>query len=490
MRRAAVCAAMLLAMTQGSASAQSVLTYHGAANRHGAYVVPGLTTAAAAGMHIDTGFSGVVSGAVYAQPLFWHAQHSTSSQVIVATENNAIYALDSVTGAVTWQNQLPASVPVSSLGCGNINPEGVTGTPVIDPATQTLYVDALTVPSKAAGPRHMLYALSLADGHVLSGWPIDVQAALAAQKYSFSSYYQGERSAVSELSGNLYFAYGGRSGDCGTYHGVVVQVNPTERAIAGVWSTGANRGGIWSQGGLAQNGKSLLVATGNTDDTSTWTGGEAIIRLRPGLAAPSSTADYYTPSNWHTLDDDDADLGGTEALTISVPVQQGLSVGRVISFGKDGTAYLVRDLDLGGIGGPATITAVSSGPIITAPAVYSTTSTAMVAITAKAESVCSGQSVIMLSVAGKGSNPISQAWCAALNGRGSPIITTTDGSSDPIVWVTGAEGDNLLHGFNALTGASVFSGGAMSNLRHFQTILAAGGRFYIASDNRIYAFAF
>jgi hypothetical protein len=36
----------------------------------------------------------------------------------------------------------------------------------------------------------------------------------------------------------------------------------------------------------------------------------------------------------------------------------------------------------------------------------------------------------------------------------------------------------------------VFSGGAMSNLRHFQTILAAGGRFYIASDNRIYAFAF
>jgi len=96
----------------------------------------------------------------------------------------------------------------------------------------------------------------------------------------------------------------------------------------------------------------------------------------------------------------------------------------------------------------------------------------------------------MLSVAFRGRSPITQDWCQPLDGRGAPIVTTTDGTSNPIVWVTGAEGDDLLHGFNALTGAPVFSGGAMSNLRHFQTILAAGGMFYVASDNRIYAFAF
>jgi hypothetical protein len=488
MTRATQRLAALLALLPVAASAQSVLTYHGTADRYGAYIVPGLTDATAANMHLVTGFAGMVNGAVYAQPLYWQPRHATTGQVIVATETNAVYALDGTTGAVVWQTQLAPSVPLSALPCGNIDPEGITGTPVIDARTETLYLDALT--AQSAGPRHMLYALSLSDGHVQSGWPIDLQAALASQHDSFSSTTQGERSAVADMGGEIYFAYGGRSGDCGTYHGTVVQIHPPTQSIAGVWSTGANRGGIWSQGGLAQNGKTLLVATGNTDDTTQWTGGEAIIRLRAGLAAPASPADYYTPSNWLTLDDDDADLGGTEALPLHIGITADRAAGRIMSFGKDGNAYLADLAYLGGIGGKAAITPVAAGPIITAPAVYSTPSVTMVALTARAAAKCSGQSVIMLNVAGRGKTPITQAWCQVLNGRGAPIVTTTDGSANPIVWVTGAEGDDLLHGFDALTGTPVFSGGGMTNLRHFQTILAAGGRFYIASDNRIYAFAF
>jgi hypothetical protein len=481
-------ASAILALVCASASAQSVVTYHGTSNRYGAYVVPGLTASAAAGMHIDTGFAGAVNGAVYAQPLYWQPPGASVGEVIVATETNAVYALNGVTGAVVWQTQLPAAVPSTSLPCGNINPEGITGTPVIDPDRQVLYLDALT--AQSSGPRHMLYALYLANGKVLNGWPIDVEAALASQGKTFSSYYQGERSAVLQLNADLYFAYGGRSGDCGTYHGTVVQVHPATHAVVGEYATGANRGGIWSQGGLAQHGGTLLVATGNTDDTSQWSGGEAILRLRPGLAAPASAADYYTPSNWATLDNEDADLGGTEAIPLRIAISPSRFAGRVMSFGKDGNAYLVDEAYLGGIGGPATIKPIAQGPIITAPAVYSTTAVTKVAVAAKAASGCSGQSIIMLTVSARTKNPITQDWCEVLNGRGAPIVTTTDGSSDPIVWVTGAEGDDLLHGFDALTGASVFSGGAMSNLRHFQTILAAGGRFYIASDNRIYAFAF
>jgi hypothetical protein len=488
MIRTTAAATTAFALICSAACAQSVVTYHGSANRYGAYVVPGLTNSAAANMHIDTGFSGAVHGAVYAQPLYWQAPGTTKGEVIVATETNAIYALDGVTGAAVWQTQLPAAVPSSALPCGNINPEGVTGTPVIDPDRQVLYFDALT--AQASGPKHMLYALSLANGRVLNGWPIDVDAALAAQGKSFSSYYQGERSAVSQMGADLYFAYGGRSGDCGTYHGVVIQVHPATHAVTAEYATGANRGGIWSQGGLAQNGSTLLVATGNTDDTSQWVGGEAILRLRSGLAAPATATDFYTPSNWQTLDNDDADLGGTEAIPLQITVSPNHVAGRVISFGKDGDAYLVDEASLGGIGGPAAITPIASSAIITAPAVYSTPAVTMVAVAAKAANGCSGQSLIMLTVLARTKNPIGQDWCQPLDGRGAPIVTTTDGASNPIVWVTGAEGDNLLHGFNAMTGASVFSGGAMSNLRHFQTILAAGGRFYIASDNRIYAFAF
>jgi hypothetical protein len=87
---------------------------------------------------------------------------------------------------------------------------------------------------------------------------------------------------------------------------------------------------------------------------------------------------------------------------------------------------------------------------------------------------------------------ITTAWCAALNGDGSPIVTTSDGHSDRIVWVTGAEGDDRLHGFRAEDGAVVFDGGSagdqMPRLRHLSTILAAEGRLYVPSDGRIFAF--
>ena len=98
----------------------------------------------------------------------------------------------------------------------------------------------------------------------------------------------------------------------------------------------------------------------------------------------------------------------------------------------------------------------------------------------------------MLSVAPSGTAPINEVWCAALNGAGAPIITSTNGAANPLVWIVGAEGDNLLHGFNALTGATVFGGGgqAMQGLRHFQTILAANTHLYVAGGGTLYAYTF
>jgi hypothetical protein len=92
-----------------------------------------------------------------------------------------------------------------------------------------------------------------------------------------------------------------------------------------------------------------------------------------------------------------------------------------------------------------------------------------------------------------GSPPgMSTAWCGALSGAGSPIVTTSDGRSDPIVWVVGAEGDGRLHGFRGDTGKPLFTGGkdAMAGLRHFQTLIAAENRLFVAADGRLYAFAF
>ncbi|MFZ0038708.1 MAG: hypothetical protein WAK91_14865 [Candidatus Acidiferrales bacterium] len=75
-----------------------------------------------------------------------------------------------------------------------------------------------------------------------------------------------------------------------------------------------------------------------------------------------------------------------------------------------------------------------------------------------------------------------------MDGQGAPIVTTSDDTADPIVWVVGAEGDEKLHGFRGDTGQEVFTSDALPGLRHFVTVLAAAGRLYVASDGRIFAF--
>ena len=377
-------------------------------------------------------------------------------------------------------------MPLDQLACGNIDPMGITGTPVIDPASGTLYLNAMT--KTGNGARHMVYALSLVDGSVLPGWPLDMQTLMTNKGADFGSSVHGERSALLFFKNKLYVNYGGHFGDCGTYFGTVAQIDPAAASLDAVWQTRASGGGIWAQGGIAGDGTNLFVTTGNTFGANSWMDGEAIIRLHPGLAHSNDNHDFFTPSNWKDLDNRDADLGGTEALPIDIKTPG--KTKRVIAFGKDGFAYLANRNNLGGIGGQIQATQVASGAIRTAPAVYETASSTMVAFTNSGSTHCSGSNVTMLNVAAGGGLPISFAWCAQFSGGGSPIVTTTDGTADAIVWVPGAEGDNRLHGFNALNGQVVYSGSdTMSGLHHFQTILATSNRLYVAGDNKIYAFA-
>ena len=489
-RRHAGCLALgiIALFGAGAARAQSVVTYHNGNDRHGAYVVPGLTGSAAAGMHRVAGFDGRVAGSVYAQPLFWQPS-GKPGRVIVATEANTVESLDEDRGTPVWQARLPPAAPLSALGCGNIDQEGVTGTPVIDPQSGTIYLDAVT-DQRPDGVRHMVYALSVETGAIKPGWPLDMQAALQAQDVAFDSRIQGQRGALLLLGGKLFITYGGRWGDCGAYRGMVVQVDPGARpAVTGHWVTRAEQGGIWAQGGASSDGSSLFVTTGNTTGAIAWGDGESIIRLSAGLARRAAPADYLTPANWRELDDQDADLGGTGAVPLTVPAAEGAKP-RVLAFGKDGNAYLADAANLGGSGGALATMQVSHGQIVTAPAVLQTPAATMVAFRNADGEKCRGSSLSMLKVSAAG---VAEAWCTRLSGAGAPIVTTSGGGgSDPLVWVVGAQGDGLLHGFDALTGRVVFNGGGeqMTGLRHFETILAADRRLYLASTGRIYAFAF
>jgi len=341
-----------------------------------------------------------------------------------------------------------------------------------------------------SGPRHKVFALSLHDGSTIAGWPVDVAEALRAVGQRFDPAAQGERGALAILGDRVYVPFGGNYGDCGAYHGWVVGISIDNPTDINAWRTRARAGGIWAPGGISSDGKSLYVATGNTIDAARWGDGEAIIRLEPGAGHSLREEDYFAPSNWHELDDGDADLGGTGPLPFDIG-SASTAEARIIALGKDGRAYVVNRNHLGGIGGELAASTVSAGRIITAPAAYSVAQSELIAFGGDGSDCPNERGDLTVLKIGAGDQPrISTAWCGPVRGLGAPIVTTTDGQANPIVWILGAEGDDRLHGFRGDTGEPLFRSERLRGLRHFQTLIAAHSHLYVAADGRIFAFAF
>jgi outer membrane protein assembly factor BamB len=414
--------------------------------------------------------------------------------LIVATENDEVHAIDAKSGSQLWTRSLGRPVTLSTQPCGNIDPLGITGTPVIDEASQAVYLGATI--GDASGAHHRVFALSLKDGAPLPGWPIDVAEALAAHGQHFNTRFQNQRGALAILGGRVYVPYGGHYGDCGDYLGWVVGLSLRDPRDIVSWSTRGRGGGIWAPGGISSDGRALFVATGNSIGTSTWSDGEAVFRLMPDLRHEERSQDFFAPSDWRALDERDADLGGSNPLPLNVSTGAGSKL-LVLALGKDARGYLLDGNNLGGIGGSLASAVVSTRSIRTAPAGYPAADGVFVAFEgpgANCPTSRSGGNLTVLHIRAGSPPSLDTAWCGAFKGEGSPIVTTADGRANPIVWIVGAEGDGLLHGFRGDTGEPLFTGGgsanAMTGLRHFQTLLAAGDRLYVGADGRIYAFAF
>lgn len=480
------------AMGHAAEPTTNVLTYHAGIERDGDFVTPALDWARARSLHPDGGFHAQIAGHVYAQPLYWHPGGTAPGMLLIATEDDAVYALDAATGKTIWQTSLAKPVARSALPCGNIGPLGITGTPVIDPAGQVLYLDAMRQGAQAGTAEHAIYALSLRDGSVLPGWPVDVAADLKAQGIAFEARNQNERGALTILGDTVYIPYGGHFGDCASYHGWVVGVKLGGTHALTSWNTAAAAGGIWAPAGISSDGHALYVATGNTMGAREWSDGEAVIRLPPDLRFSGAKDDYFAPTDWRALDARDADLGGVAPLLFDLAGSGGATP-MVLALGKDGKAYLLDRRKLGGIGGSLAARQVSSGPIRTAPAAFSTADGAFIAFEGAGSDCPTGSArggLTVLKIAAGTSPTLATAWCGAVEGRGAPIVTTTDGHSNPIVWMLGAEGDDRLYGFRGDTGEKIFVSAGLKGLRHFQTLIATPDHLYLAADDAVYAFAF
>jgi len=484
----AVALTLSLIAAADTAAAQNVATYHGRADRSGNFVMPGFTWDAARGLRLDPGFTPRFAGHLYAQPLY-RRPPGGGATLIAASESNTVTAIDAARSATLWSRSLGEPVPLSAFGCGNIDPLGITGTPAIEEASGTIYLDAMV--ADPAGPRHRVFALSLADGSVRPGWPIDVADAVRATGEAFDPRVHNQRGALLIQGGMLYIPYGGFFGDCGDYHGWVVGIPLHDPQHVSVWRSRGRGGGIWAPGGIAGDGQSLYAATGNTLGAAAWGDGEAVFRLAPDLQHSGKTTDFFAAADWRALDARDADLGGTNPLPLDLPSANGPQP-VVLALGKDQRGYVLDRRDLGGFGGSLAADQVATYPIRTAPAAYPGADGVYVAFEGRGAHCPTRQGsggVTVLRLRAGTPPGLDTAWCGALSGAGAPIVTTTDGRAAPIVWILGAEGDNRLHGFRGDTGEALFEGPPLNaGLRHFQTLIAADGRLFVGADGRLYAF--
>ena len=377
-----------------------------------------------------------LDAAVYAQPLV------VGDRVYVATEGDSVYALEMGTGAIVWKKALGQSVPGSMLPCGNIDPSGITGTPVVDVENGLLYA----VANLRSGPHHELFALALADGAVKWHRAIDPPGLAPA--------VEQQRGALALSGGRVYVPFGGLYGDCGAYKGAVVSVAADGSGDLAAYIVPTSRmAGIWNPAGPVVDGNhDLWVTTGNGAGQSTFDYGDAIIRLDAAL----QVIDYFAPSNWPSLNAGDADLGSIGPVL--------LPGSRVLAMGKDGVAYLANSGDLGHVGNP-----VASLDIGTA-------AFGAAAIDGSRVFIPCTKALVALDTAG---DTLTVAW--KLNGGSGPPIV-----AGGAVWALGYDG--TLRAVDLASGKVLFDAKLGKPISRFVSPAAAGGRVFVPDGDAIVAF--
>jgi chitodextrinase len=275
--------------------------------------------------------------------------------VYVATEHDSVYAFDAdSTGTsplwkVSFLSSGVTSVPNGDTGeCCDIKPEiGITGTPVIDQASGTLYVVAKTKEGSSTYVQR-LHALNIATGAEKFGGPVVIQGSVPGNgtgstggTLAFDPLRENQRTGLLLYNGVVYFGFGSH-GDIPPYHGWLLGYSATtlQKVLTFVATPNGTGGGIWqSGGGLAiDSSGNFFFATGNGTfdlDTSGIDYANTFLKFNP----VGGVLDYFTPHDEGTIDANNLDLdaGGM----ILLPDQPGAHPHELVSAGKDGTVYMV-----------------------------------------------------------------------------------------------------------------------------------------------------
>jgi outer membrane protein assembly factor BamB len=416
-------------------------------------------------------FSYPVDGQVFAQPLYMsnvNIAGQLHNVVFVATAHDSVYAFDAdnAVSAPLWQRSFinpPAgvtSVPSSDYLCNEIQPElGIISTPVIDPASGTLYVVAFT---KENGTYlYRLHALSVSTGTEVGTGHVVIQASVPGNgdgndgqgNVPFDAFQHKQRAALLLSHGMIYVAFAS-SCDTPPYHGWLFgyDANPASLALLAIFNStpNGNDGAIWNGGPSADADGNVFVITGNgtfdgfpPSGNNNWS--DSFLRLAGNAL---TVLDFFTPFNQADLAAGDLDLGSSDPLLL--PDQAAGPPHLMVGGGKEGRIYLVDRDNMGQFQAnndsqivqevTGQLAVGPEGSLFTTPAYFNNTVYfAANTDVLKAFSLMNGQ---------LSTSPIAQG-ATQFGYPGAELTISANGSTNGIVWALESDSPAVLHAYSA-----------------------------------------
>jgi len=507
----------------GTSAAPAVYTYMYNNMRTGANTQESVLTPAVVTNGADFGKKGTWSldASIQAQPLFvpqLSIGGAVHNVLYVATENDSVYALNAdVPGSVLWKrNLIPSGASIgtgytggrTSIG-GSV---GITGTPVIDPNTNRLYVITRTTENSVNVQR--IHALDLTTGADVVT-PVVIAATVSGTgdgssngQLSFDNLTQNQRPGLLLSNGEVYVTFASFS-DYDPYHGWVLAFNANTLNLDGVYNDTPNSGGggIWMAGAApaADNSGNVYAATANGrpdccalfDPPTDMPNSVVKLALSGGNL---SMVDYFSPYNTKCLSADDLDLGSSAPMLI--PDQfNGMNLMALGS--KEGRVYLLNRDNMGkydangdvqipdwklfnplGACGSSTFDANAPWRVYGAPAYWN-------------GNIYFGSAFGPLRQYNITTGKLNQVALGTFtysasgqNGRGPLTVVSSSGTTGGIVWTSWDDlnGNGWLHAYDATDVSKLLYQSNYGAGTHFTIPVVVNGKVYVTGHNVVYMY--
>jgi hypothetical protein len=472
--------------TVGVTDLGGVYTWHDNTNRDGANpkeyaLTPSLVNTTTFGRL----FNCTADAAIYAQPL-WVANVNIAggkhNVIYVVTTQNTIYAFDADKApcqTLTSRSLLGTNetwLSNTDVNSNDVSPSiGIIGTPVIDPATSTLYVVAKSKATSGTNFIQRLHALSLTDLSERTNSPATI-----AQGGSGSFALLENQRAGLILSGSSVYVTWASHGDQGAYHGYIYQYDKTSLALGATYNDTPNGGlgGIWMAGAApaVDSSGNIYCITGNGDFDATKSNyGDSFIKLNSGL----SLVDYFTPTNESNDQATDADFGsGGAAILIS----GGPAVNLAVGGGKDGALYVLNRSNMGHFGDGNALQRIPLGGGIFSTSAFWQGSLYVTPANGHLQAYpLTTNAMPFGALSSQSSNTFG--WPGA-----TPSVSSL-GSSNGIVWAL--SNGSLLHAYDAtnlnteLWNSTMVGGDAAGGYVKFTVPTVANGKVYLGNNGQL-----